>query len=152
MGFIKNLMKMVYISNLTPFIANDITISVKSNDIMSLDLEMLSALKELVETKRRVDVEYLNEVMKIKLKIGDQYQIVISLDNVTINDEVKDHTGDHYIWIEIDLNESMHMSISIDIDPEEIQLKEIYAELDELQDEINELYKPTISSTSASGH
>ena len=135
---------MVYIDRISPFDAIDIGIEVKTDDLMTLDLEMLGTLKELVEKERRFTIKYLQDGKyvyrnqgNIEINIGDNYQRVISLDKVTIYDESMFVIDDHYIRIYFELNENVRMSATIA--PGELQLNDIYKRLEEFRDEINEL-------------
>lgn len=138
MSTIKNLMKMVYINRISPFDAIDIGVEVKTNDIMTLDLEMLATLKSLVEKERRFTIESLDS-SRIKINLGDGYKGVISLDKVSIYDESVFIADDHYIRFCFEMNEIVRMSASVA--PGELQLTDIYTRLKEFRDEINELHE-----------
>lgn len=145
MGIIKNLMKMVYIDRISPFTAKKIRVSVKFDDIVSLNLEMLNELKELIKEERRINLEYLNDD-KIKLHIGDTWYRVVPLDNIAIDDEAVFaldehdshlHVNNHDIWFNFYLDENIHIWVCIA--PGELQLGDIYTRLHEFQVEISEL-------------
>ena len=136
MSTIKNLMKMVYINRLKSFTAHDIIVKLKSNDIMSLDLEMLGSLRSLVETERRFAIEPRKDG-SIKIKLGDTYQREISLDDLMIDDESVFNVSNHYIRFYFDLDESVRMKVIVAAAP--LQLTDIYVQLQDFQNEINDL-------------
>lgn len=139
MSILKNAMKLAYIDHIYPTIdAKEIIVGVKTNDIMTLGIETLSTLKELIKEERRVDIEYLNDD-NLKLYIGDTWYRVVSLDDIRIRDEAVFHIDNHDIWFNFYLDENIH--IQVRVAPEAVQLGDIYVHLQDFQNDINDLSK-----------